>query len=51
MNKTKKTYLTPSMKVVNVEAQQILAGSDRTFSAPRNIKKGNDSDWGEDLDW
>lgn len=27
MDKTKKTYLTPSVKVVNVEAQQILAGS------------------------
>lgn len=48
----KKNYITPSVKVVEIEAQQILAASgEGTFSAPRTINKGNDSDWGEDLDW
>lgn len=44
MDKTKKTYLTPSTKVVNVEAQQILAGSGESGTEKYNVNEYSLSD-------
>lgn len=53
MNKTKKNYLAPSVKVVKLDPQQILAGSGNgsSFAAPQDIDEGDENDWGEDLNW
>ena len=51
---SKKAYKVPQTKVFEVNVHDMLCSSvDGSFGLSNNgnVERGNDSDWGEDLDW
>lgn len=51
---SKETYKAPGVREVKVKVQGVLCNSlDGSFglSNDGHVERGNDSDWGEDLDW
>ena len=49
---TKKEYKKPAIQIGHLENVDIICTSDTsTFNAKRDISRGSDDDWDEELDW
>lgn len=48
MQTKKKKYLAPVSKVAETEIKNMICQSGEGITGPKNIEKGNDSDWDSD---